>query len=161
MTRFPFGKAVRDTYQAFLMDAQKHAHTLTLDLPEGLPDILADRERVVQVMVNIVSNAVKYTPDGGTICISAGQTGSRVWMQVDDNGIGIPAGDRGRIFERFYRVDKARSRQSGGTGLGLSIAKEIMNLHRGDLYLVEKEGPGLTIRMELPVDGPGTGDAHG
>ena len=81
-------------------------------------------------------------------------------MQVDDNGIGIPAEDRGRIFERFYRVDKARSRQSGGTGLGLSIAKEIMTLHKGDLYLVDREGPGLSIRMELPVEGPG-GPAHG
>ena len=130
-------------------------------MPDDLPEILADRERVVQVMVNIVSNAVKYTPDGGAIVISAGTAGDKVWMQVDDNGIGIPAGDRSRIFERFYRVDKARSRQSGGTGLGLSIAKEIMALHKGDLYLVDKEGPGLTIRMELPVNGPGTEAAHG
>ena len=154
LERFPFGKAVRDTYQAFLMDAQKHGHTLSLELEENLPQILADRERVVQVMVNIVSNAVKYTPDGGTIVISAGTMENRVWLQVSDNGIGIPREDRERIFERFYRVDKARSRQSGGTGLGLSIAKEIMNLHQGDLYLVEKDEPGLTIRMELPVDGP-------
>ena len=111
-------------------------------------------------MVNIVSNAVKYTPDGGTIVMSAGAAHGRVWLQVDDNGIGIPPKDRDRIFERFYRVDKARSRQSGGTGLGLSIAKEIMNLHRGDLYLVDKEGPGLTVRMELPVDGPEQGGGH-
>lgn len=158
--RFPFAKAVRDTYQAFLMDAQKHNHTLTLEMAEDLPSILADRERVVQVMVNIVSNAIKYTPDGGTIVLSAGTNGERVWLQVDDNGIGIPQGDRDRIFERFYRVDKARSRQSGGTGLGLSIAKEIMNLHHGDLYLVEKDGPGLAIRMELPVDGPRKEDTY-
>ena len=151
---FPFAKAVNDTYQAFLMDAQKHEHTLKLEMADGLPSIYADRERVVQVMVNIVSNAVKYTPDGGTIVISAGSEGERVWLQVDDNGIGIPQEDRDRIFERFYRVDKARSRQSGGTGLGLSIAKEIMTRHQGDLYLVEKEGPGLTIRMDLPVNGP-------
>ncbi len=160
LERFPFAKAVHDTYQAFLMDAQKHAHALTLDMADELPSILADRERVVQVMVNIVSNAVKYTPDGGNIVLSAGAEGGNVWFQVDDNGIGIPQGDRDRIFERFYRVDKARSRQSGGTGLGLSIAKEIMNLHQGDLYLVEKEGPGLTIRMELPVDGPKKEDAY-
>ena len=154
LERFPLAKAVQDTYHAFLMDAQKHGHTLTLDMPEHLPVILADRERVVQVMVNIVSNAVKYTPDGGNIVLSAGTENGLAWFQVDDNGIGIPQQDRDRIFERFYRVDKARSRQSGGTGLGLSIAKEIMNLHQGDLYLVEKEAPGLTIRMELPVDGP-------
>lgn len=160
LEQFPFGKAVHDTYQAFLMDAQKHGHTLTLNMGENLPSILADRERVVQVMVNIVSNAVKYTPDGGVITVSAGTLGDRVWMEVDDNGIGIPQEDRERIFERFYRVDKARSRQSGGTGLGLSIAKEIMNLHQGDLYLVEKNEPGLTIRMELPVDGPGKEGAY-
>ena len=151
---FPFDKAVEDTFRAFVMDAQKHSHTLTLDMATGLPEILADRERVVQVMVNIVSNSIKYTPDGGTIVVSAGREDDRVWVQVDDNGIGIPQKDRGRIFERFYRVDKARSRQSGGTGLGLSIAKEIMNLHSGDLYLVDREGPGLSVRMELPINGP-------
>ncbi len=160
LTRFPFADAVSDSYRAVLLDARKHAHTLRLLLPEGLPEVLADHERVMQVMMNILSNAIKYTPDGGKITISAGQQGDRVWMAVDDNGIGIPEGDRDRIFERFYRVDKARSRQSGGTGLGLSIAKEIMNLHEGDLYLVDKQGPGLTIRMELPVNGPGKADSH-
>lgn len=108
----------------------------------------------MQVMMNIVSNAIKYTPDGGRIVLSAGIDGDKVWMQVDDNGIGIPARDRDRIFERFYRVDKARSRQSGGTGLGLSIAQEIMLQHEGRLYLVDKDQPGLTIRMELPIAGP-------
>ena len=157
LARFPFARAVSDTYYAVLMDAQKHAHTVRLELPDSLPEVLADHERVMQVMMNIVSNAIKYTPDGGTIVISAGAGGGRAWMQVDDNGIGIPEADRDRIFERFYRVDKARSRQSGGTGLGLSIAKEIMTLHEGDLYLVDKKGPGLTIRMELPVDGPRKG----
>ena len=157
LTRFPFAKTVRDTYQAVLMEAQKHSHTVRLDMPGQLPEILADQERVMQVMMNIVSNAIKYTPDGGTIVLAAGVEGNRVWMSVDDNGIGIPEADRDRIFERFYRVDKARSRQSGGTGLGLSIAHEIMKLHEGDLHLVDKAEPGLTIRMELPVDGPKKG----
>ena len=160
LTRFPFDKAVGDTYQAFLLDAQKHEHTITLRCQEGLPHITADRERVLQVMANIVSNAIKYTPDGGTILISAGVSGDRVWMEVDDNGIGIPKGDRERIFERFYRVDKARSRQSGGTGLGLSIAREIVDSHRGRLLLVDKETPGLTVRMELLIAGPGGEGRH-
>ena len=77
-----------------------------------------------------------------------------MWMLVDDNGIGIPPEDRPRIFERFYRVDKARSRQSGGTGLGLSIAKEIIDRHQGVLELADKEGPGLAVRMELKIEGP-------
>ncbi len=154
LTQFPFGQAVDDTYQAIRLDARNHAHELILELPSDLPEVVADRERVVQVMMNILSNSIKYTPNGGRIVISAGQTGDRVWMQVDDNGIGIPEADREHIFERFYRVDKARSRQSGGTGLGLSIAREIMNQHEGELYLVDKEGPGLIVRMELPIGGP-------
>ena len=75
-------------------------------------------------------------------------------MVVDDDGIGIPEEDRPRIFERFYRVDKARSRQSGGTGLGLSIANEIVDRHHGRLVLMNKEGPGLAIRLELNIEGP-------
>lgn len=155
LTTFPFGTALRDLYNAVLLEAQRHGHRLTLDIPERLPAITADRERILQVMMNVVSNAVKYTPDGGRITISAGQTGSRVWMEVADNGIGIPPEDRDRIFERFYRVDKARSRESGGTGLGLSIAKEIVDQHQGFIGLVDKQEPGLTIRIELPVEGPG------
>ena len=161
LTRFPFAQAVDDTYQAVLMDAQNHAHTVELSLPDSLPRVRADRERIMQVMMNIVSNAIKYTPDGGRIVLSAGQSGDKVWMEVDDNGIGIPDADRERIFERFYRVDKARSRQSGGTGLGLSIAQEIMRRHDGRLYLVDKAEPGLTIRMELPVAGPEEGGHEG
>lgn len=154
MTQFPFGGAVQDMYNAVILEAQRHQHEVVLDVPGDLPEIRADRERVLQVMMNVVSNAIKYTPDGGRIAISAGQSGDRVWMEVADNGIGIPAEDRARVFERFYRVDKARSRQSGGTGLGLSIAKEIMDRHKGSLALVDRDGPGTTIRMELTVEGP-------
>ena len=151
---FSFEGAVQDMYNAVYMEAQRHSHTMKLCVEPGLPQVRADRERIMQVMMNIVSNSIKYTPDGGQIQISAGQNGSRVWMQVDDNGIGIPAADRPRIFERFYRVDKARSRQSGGTGLGLSIAKEIVDRHEGALELVDRNGPGLSVRMELNIEGP-------
>ena len=157
LTRFSFSDVVRDLYNAVYMEAQRHSHTLTLEMEEGLPDIVADRERVVQVMMNIVSNSIKYTPDGGHIAIRAGRREERVWMVVDDDGIGIPEEDRPRIFERFYRVDKARSRQSGGTGLGLSIAKEIVDRHQGLLALQDKKGPGLAVRLELNIEGPGHG----
>ena len=86
-------------------------------------------------------------------------TGDKVWMEVADDGIGIPEADRSRIFERFYRVDKARSRESGGTGLGLSIATEIVQRHNGTLSLVDREGPGTTVRLELPIIQPLGGEA--
>ena len=152
--RFSFTGAINDLYNAVYMEAQKHDHTVELKLEPGLPEILADRERVLQVMMNIVSNAIKYTPNGGHIEISAGRTPERVWMEVSDNGIGIPKEDRARIFERFYRVDKARSRQSGGTGLGLSIALEIVERHKGVLKLEDKDTPGLAVRLELWIEGP-------
>ena len=157
LERFSFSAAVRDIYNAVLMDAQRHGHTLTLEVAPDVPDIVGDRDRVLQVMMNVVSNAIKYTPDGGQIAISAGRNPLRVWMEVSDNGIGIPEADRPRIFERFYRVDKARSRESGGTGLGLSIAKEIVDRHEGIIALVDRPGPGTPIRIELPIEGP----AHG
>ena len=154
---FDFGEAVRDVYQANRLEAQRHGHTMELELPGSLPEIVGDRERILQVMMNVVSNSIKYTPDGGRIRLSAGVQGKRVWMEVADNGIGIPKEDRGRIFERFYRVDKARSRESGGTGLGLSIAKEIIDRHQGTIELVDRPGPGLTVRITLLVEGPGHG----
>ena len=151
---FSFPQAVHDVYDAILMEAQRHGHTVTLDMPDGLPEIVGDRERILQVMMNVVSNSIKYTPDGGKIRISAGQWPGKVWMEVADNGIGIPAEDRDRIFERFYRVDKARSRESGGTGLGLSIAKEIIDRHEGTIELLDRPGPGLTVRITLLTEGP-------
>ena len=154
LSRFSFDAAVHDLYNAVYMEAQRHDHTLKLVADEVLPEIVADRERIMQVMMNIVSNSIKYTPDGGKITISAGRTDKTVWMVVDDNGIGIPEADRPRIFERFYRVDKARSRQSGGTGLGLSIAREIVERHKGVLKLEDKDTPGLAVRLELWIEGP-------
>jgi len=157
LTRFSFGKSVNDLYQAVYMEAQRHNHTLKLELEPNLPGIVADKDRIFQVMMNVVSNAIKYTPDGGCITLRAGQRAGWVWFEVDDNGIGIPMQDREHIFDRFYRVDKARSRQSGGTGLGLSIAKEIVNRHEGVLTLRDKEEPGLAIRLELKLEGPNDG----
>ncbi len=154
LTQFSFSKAISDVYHAVRLEAGRHRHDFTVNIPEEMPPITADRERIVQVMMNIVSNAIKYTPDGGKIHISAGYGDNQVWMMVDDNGIGIPQADRSRIFDRFYRVDKARSRQSGGTGLGLSIAKEIVDRHQGTLTIVDKETPGLAICMVLHVEGP-------
>ena len=121
---------------------------------EGAVPVCADVGLTKQALRILVDNSIKYTPDGGRIRISAGRQDRRVWMEVADNDIGIPKEDRGRIFERFYRVDKARSRESGGTGLGLSIAKEIIDRHEGTIELVDRSGPGLTVRITLLVEGP-------
>ena len=104
--------------------------------------------------MNMVSNAIKYTKDGGRISMTAGWRDSEVWCTVKDNGIGIPQEDAAKVFDRFYRVDKARSRESGGTGLGLSIAHEIVVRHGGRIDLQSRLGKGTRITVWLPVEGP-------
>ena len=161
MARFPFSAAIDSVLRSTELEARRHKHELTHDYTENLPLIMGDRGRIEQVMLNVLSNAVKYTPDGGHIRVTAGSEGETVWMEVADDGIGIPEADRSRIFERFYRVDKARSRESGGTGLGLSIATEIVQRHHGSLTLVDRPGPGTTVRLELPITQPiGGEDSH-
>ena len=154
LSRFPFGEAIESVTRANALAAKQHGHALVYTPPESLPLIVGDRSRLEQVMMNVIGNAIKYTPDGGHISITAGSTEAEVWMEVCDDGIGIPEKDRDRIFDRFYRVDKARSRESGGTGLGLSIAKEIVQRHHGSIALAPHEGPGTTIRLTLPIGGP-------
>ena len=151
LSRFPFGEAIESVMRANALNAKQRSHQLTYTPPVSLPLIVGDRSRLEQVMMNIIGNAIKYTPDGGEIQVHAGVEGDCVWMEVRDNGIGIPEKDRERIFERFYRVDKARSRESGGTGLGLSIAREIVVRHNGTLALAPHDGRGTTVRLTLPV----------
>ena len=150
ISRFDFREAVENVYKAVALDAQNHQHTLTLECPEDLPQVDGDRERLEQVIMNIVSNAIKYTADGGKITITAGTRGTNVFVRVSDNGIGIPEKDLPRLFERFYRVDKARSRESGGTGLGLSIAREILSQHKGDIRIESVYGEGTDVTITLP-----------
>ena len=151
VSRFPFAKAVRSVYEAVALNAESHGHTLTFHCEDNMPDVNGDRERIEQVIMNIVSNAIKYTPDGGKIDIVAGTSGKNVFVRISDNGIGIPEKDLPRLFERFYRVDKARSRESGGTGLGLSIAKEILNQHKGDIRIESVYGEGTDVTITLPA----------
>ena len=151
MSRFPLAEAIESVCRAVELDAQNHSHTLVRKYGSMLPVITGDRSRLEQVMMNVVGNSIKYTPDGGTISVDAGVTGKNAWIEVSDTGIGIPAKDRERIFDRFYRVDKARSREKGGTGLGLSIAKEIVLRHHGTISLASHDGPGCTVRIVLPI----------
>ena len=152
ISRFPFLKAVQNVYDAAKLNAeQNHHHTMTLTCEGEIPDVNGDRERIEQVITNIVSNAVKYTPDGGKIDMTVGTSGRNVFVRVTDNGIGIPEKDLPRLFDRFYRVDKARSRESGGTGLGLSIAQEILNQHKGSLEISSEYGKGTSVLITMPA----------
>ena len=117
----------------------------------------ADHDRLVQILINLVDNAVKYTPAGGTVTVRARPTGEgRVEIEVSDTGVGIPRADLPRITERFYRVDKARSRELGGTGLGLAIVKHLVLAHGGDLAIDSEEERGTTVRVLLPASGGAT-----
>ncbi|MBI5854251.1 MAG: PAS domain-containing protein [Nitrospirae bacterium] len=135
--------------------ADKKRHLVTLALPPDLPPIRGDEERLGQVLTNLLDNAVKYTPEGGRIEISGrqiGESGSgQVELCVADSGVGIPPADRPRVFERFYRVDKARSRELGGTGLGLSIVKHIVEGHRGTVWVEGNDPFGSRFIIRLPI----------
>lgn len=150
MTRFAFREAIESVCRAVELDAQRHRHTLVRRYGEHLPMIVGDRSRIEQVMMNVVGNSIKYTPDGGTIIVDAGVTGHSVWMEVSDNGIGIPAKDRERIFDRFYRVDKARSREAGGSGLGLSIVHAAVKAHGGSILVGDNKPQGSRFTVSFP-----------
>jgi two-component system phosphate regulon sensor histidine kinase PhoR len=125
---------------------------LVLALEGGPPlELNADRARIAQVIANLLDNALKYT-ERGCVTVRAGESGGRVWCEVEDSGPGIPEADLPRVFERFYRVDKARSREKGGTGLGLSIVKHVLTLHGGEVSVRSDLGSGSTFRFELPRD---------
>lgn len=129
--------------------AERAGLNLQVELSPGLPPVLADVERVQQVVANLVHNAIKFTPPGGKVSISAATSGDEVIISVRDTGIGIPAGDLPRIFERFYKADRARA--SGGTGLGLAIAKHIVQGHGGRIWAESIEGQGSTFHFTLSV----------
>ncbi|MDR2420895.1 MAG: cell wall metabolism sensor histidine kinase WalK [Oscillospiraceae bacterium] len=155
--RFSLERSVRDVYAAIAISAERRGQSVTLDLQSGMPDITGDRARIEQVLMNIMTNAVKYTPEGGAVSVSCGSSGGFARIRISDTGVGIPGEDIPRVFDRFYRVDKARSRESGGTGLGLSIAREIVERHGGEITLSSALGAGSSFTITLPVDGPPTG----
>ncbi len=128
---------------------------LACDLPAGLPPLHADRLRLEQVFGNLLENAVKYTGPGGRIAIRARREGPFIEFRVEDTGLGILPADVPHIFERFYRADKARSRERGGTGLGLSIVKHIVQSHGGTVTAESIYGEGTTIALRLPLEGGG------
>jgi two-component system phosphate regulon sensor histidine kinase PhoR len=124
---------------------------LSVNLAKSIPDIAGDRRRLTEVLQNLLDNAIQYTPSGGQIMVSAETKDGEVVFTVSDTGIGIPEADQPRIFERFYRVDVARSREVGGTGLGLSIAKHLMEVHGGNLWVESEVGHGSQFHFSVPI----------
>jgi len=143
---------VRSSVERMSMEAKTRGLTLECFVLGDIPQIEADYGRLEQVVFNILGNAIKYTPEGGKVTVYVGRIYNEVYFKVADTGIGIPKDDQPRIFERFYRVDKARSREMGGTGLGLAIAKEIVEAHSGIITINSQVGVGTEVTVRLPVN---------
>ncbi|MBP1915197.1 two-component system sensor histidine kinase VicK [Lederbergia galactosidilyticus] len=135
----------------FEMSKERHVHFKRL-LPKEAVFVEIDEDKLTQVIDNIISNALKYSPEGGTITFRVKLLDDHIEVSISDQGIGIPKDNLTKVFERFYRVDRARTRQLGGTGLGLAIAKEIIGVHGGDIWAKSQEGKGTTIIFTLPYD---------
>ena len=142
---------VKSCVERMRIEVDARRQTIECYVLNEIPEIEGDYGRLEQVAFNIIGNAVKYTPEGGNITVYVGRIYNDVYFKVTDSGIGIPEEDIERIFERFYRVDKARSREMGGTGLGLSIAREIIEAHKGSINISSKVGVGTEVTVRLPV----------
>ncbi len=130
--------------------AERQGVTLDVEVEDDLPAVRGDEARIGQVLVNLLHNAVKFSPDGGTVRVRVRAVGDEVVTSVEDTGVGIPKAAQARVFERFYKVDRARAR-GGGTGLGLSIARHVVEQHGGRIGLESEEGKGSTFTFVLPA----------
>jgi len=149
LSRTPASDVILPVVERLRPQAERAGVTVHCTLPEGLADVLADEERVRQAVSNLLHNAIKFTPPGGEIQISAEQVADELVISVRDTGVGISSEDLPRVFERFYKADRARS--SGGTGLGLAIAKHIVQGHGGRIWAQSTEGRGSTFSFSLPI----------
>ena len=145
---------IESCYETAQRRAAEKGLTLSLNLPSHLPDVAADNRRLQEVLQNLLDNAIQYTLPGGKIVLSAEMRGDEVVFTVADTGIGIPQADQPRIFERFYRVDVARSREAGGTGLGLSISKHLVEAQGGRIWVHSEVGVGSKFHFAVPVFDP-------
>jgi two-component system phosphate regulon sensor histidine kinase PhoR len=149
--RIPVAAFVESCIETAQLRARDKDLKLTVNLADKIPDIAGDRRRLTEVLQNLLDNAIQYTPSGGEIMVSASMAEHQVEFTVSDTGIGIPQAEQPRIFERFYRVDAARSRQVGGTGLGLAIAKHLVEGHGGRIWVDSEVGHGSQFHFSVPV----------
>ena len=149
---FDLGDLTKKCLERLRFEIEKKGHHTECFVTANVPPVKADRYGIERVILNIISNAIKYTKEDGTIKVYVGFVYNDAYIKVIDNGIGIPAEDLTRIFERFYRVDKARTREMGGTGLGLSIAKEILDQNHGSIDIKSEAGKGTEVVIRIPVN---------
>ncbi len=148
---FDLGELVKKCQDKVAIEIKKKNHTVNSFVTADVPPVYADKDDIERVILNILTNSIKYTPDGGEIKIYVGFVYNDAYIKIFDNGIGIPEEDLSRIFERFYRVDKARTREMGGTGLGLSIAKEILDKNGGSIDIKSTVGQGTEVVIRIPT----------
>ena len=150
-TEFDLGELVKKCQEKLQLEINKKNHQVECFVTANVPPVRADKDGIERVVLNIMTNSIKYTPDGGNIKIYVGFVYNDAYIKVIDNGIGIPEEDLKRIFERFYRVDKARTREMGGTGLGLSIAQEILSQNNGSIDIKSEQGKGTEVVIRIPT----------
>ena len=150
-TEFDLGELVKKCQEKLQLEINKKGHEVECFVTANVPPVKADKDGIERVVLNILTNSIKYTKDGGSIKIYVGFVYNDAYIKVIDNGIGIPEEDLNRIFERFYRVDKARTREMGGTGLGLSIAKEILDQNNGSIDIKSEKGKGTEVVIRIPT----------
>ncbi len=150
-TEFDLGELTKQCKEKLEIEGEKKNQNIECYVTTDVPPVVADKTGIERVILNVISNAIKYTQEGGDIKIYVGFAYSDAYIKVIDNGIGIPEEDLKRVFERFYRVDKARTREMGGTGLGLSIAKEIMEQNSGSIDIKSELGKGTEVVIRVPA----------
>ena len=148
---FDLGNLAKECQKKLAIEIKKKKHHVECLVTADVPPVYADKDDIQRVILNILSNSIKYTPEGGTIKIYVGFVYSDAYIKIIDNGIGIPEEDLNRIFERFYRVDKSRAREMGGTGLGLSIAKEILDKNGGSIDIKSEINKGTEVVIKIPT----------
>jgi len=148
---FDLGDLVKKCQDKLAIEIKKKNHTVNCFVTADVPPVYADKYDIERVVLNILTNSIKYTKEGGEIKIYVGFVYNDAYIKIFDNGIGIPEEDLSRIFERFYRVDKARTREMGGTGLGLSIAKEILDKNGGSIDIKSVVGQGTEVVIKIPT----------